>query len=808
MAAMAVPARRDIVTVTQPDGTTLQIKKIGDERLSFTLTPDETVVVKGDDGYYYFGQLDESQNIVSTDIRVVQATGHRAPYVGLNINDVDIEGMLSARASSPRFRTPSNVAPANATTTTLPQSGLGKFQSSFPSTGEINTLVVLVEYQDVKFTVSNPAEYYDKFFHETGFSLDGGTGCVTEYFVDNSKGQFVPHFDVYGPITLKNNRAYYGGNDSNGNDKKPEMMVVEACDQLNDSIDFTKYDMNNDGLIDNVYVIYAGVGEASSDVKESVWPHQYDVRSAGTTVRYDGKTLAAYGCCNEWVLYGSDNYVDGIGTFVHEFSHVLGLPDLYSTSYGLYRARTPGAWSCLDYGPYNNNGRTPPAYSIFERNAMEWITPTVLNSPASVTLDYIYDSNEGCIIQTGTTNEFFLLENRQQRGWDKYVPGHGMLVWHIDYISSIWTSNKVNNAAHQYVDIVEACNSSDNGNETLMAGYPYPGTYKNTSLTSTTTPALVDWSGNEIDVPITHITEADGKISFNVLGGRRLPTPQPEVTDHGNSFFEVGWEPVADATDYTVNVTYATDPTYVQTFVADMGDDYGFKLPDGWTSATITAYSSKNYYGEAEPSYKMTNNGDYIRSTTYESDISDLSFWMRLCNVSGTSEYSSVGVYALLDGKWKLFETIKPEGTTATTYNLKDKLPMGMRGVGFVYNRSNGNIALDDVKITTSGSVVKTLDGYDAKATGGATTLRVDNLVDGINKYYVKVTALADPLYSEPSEALAVNIGETGVANIAVDANEAAPAYYNLNGTRVYGELAPGLYIRIAGGHAEKIAVR
>ena len=804
LAAMAVPARRDIVTVTQPDGTTLQIKKVGDERLHFTLTADDEIVVKGDDGFYYYGTVDDAQCVVSTGTRA----GARQSTAAMKIQDVDIDRMLEVRAASPTFRAPSNVRRASSSET-LPQSGLGLFQSSFPSTGFIKTAVVLVEYQDVKFTVSDPAAYYDKFFHETGFSLDGGTGCVTEYFTANSKNQFVPQFDVYGPITLKNNRVYYGGNDSSGNDKKPEQMVVEACDSLDSTVDFSIYDMNNDGLIDNVYIIYAGVGEASSDVAESVWPHQYDVRSAGVSKYYDGKKLAAYGCCNEWVTYKTDDYVDGIGTFVHEFSHVLGLPDLYSTSYGSYAAKTPGAWSCLDYGPYNNNGRTPPAYSVFERNAMGWITPHLLDSPESITLDYIYDSNEGCIIQTDKTNEFYLLENRQQEGWDKFVPGHGMLVWHIDYNSSIWTKNTVNNSAHQYVDIIEANNNPNNYDDTAMAGYPYPGTAKNTSLTSETTPALTTWAGNAIDVPITHITEDDGKIKFNVLGGRLLDTPEPKVEDRGSDYFEVAWEPVEDATDYLVTVKYATDPTYAETVVCDMGDDYGFKLPDGWTSSGTTTYSADAYCGAAAPAYKMNTDAGYLRSPVFESDISGLTFWMRLCSISGTYTHSSMIVYGYIDGTWTTIDTIVPEDGVAKTYDLSDKLPMNMRGVGFVMKKANGVFSLDDVAVTTSGSVVKTLDGYDAHSTGGATKLRVSGLVDGINKYYVTVRATADPLKSLDSDALSVEIGATGVDNIAIDnATDTAPVYYNLSGVRVdASRLTPGIYVKVAAGTASKVVV-
>ena len=127
----------------------------------------------------------------------------------------------------------------------------------------------------------------------------------------------------------------------------------------------------------------------------------------------------------------------------------------------------------LDSGPYNNDGRTP-AYGAFERNAMGWIEPTVVDKAASITLNDIRTSNEAVLIPTSKNTEFFLLENRQQKGGDIYLPGHGMLVWHVDYDSYKWMSNAVNNtASHQYVDIEEAGGNANNESATTMASYTF-----------------------------------------------------------------------------------------------------------------------------------------------------------------------------------------------------------------------------------------------------------------------------------------------------------------------------------------------
>ena len=171
-------------------------------------------------------------------------------------------------------------------------------------------------------------------------------------------------------------------------------------------------------------------------------------------------------------------------------------------------------------GNYNNNSRTPAAYGAFERNALGWNEPRVLDGPADIELEHILGSNESCLIPTEKDTEFFLLENRQKKGWDAYVPGAGMLIWHIDYNSRVWQNNKVNiNRSHQYVDIVEAGGTANNGINSAMRSYTFPGSKNVTNFTSSTTPALKSWAGKAIDLPITDIKESNGKISFKVAGG-------------------------------------------------------------------------------------------------------------------------------------------------------------------------------------------------------------------------------------------------------------------------------------------------
>ena len=512
-AAYAVPAKPGVRIVEQPDGSTIEVILIGDEFRHMYLTADSLPLVQAADGMFEYATLDAAGNVVSTGVRASSVSARRSAPERSLVSRLDPEATIRAEFSRPSIRRQHAAARRS-----IAQSGLGVFDDSFPREGDVKALVILVNYKDVKFSTPNPHEYFSAMLMQEGFSQYKGTGSARDYFVDSSSGKFRPEFDCYGPVELPNNRSYYGGNNSNDEDKAPEDMIIHAVQLLDAEVDFSQYDTDGDGFVDNVYVFYAGEGEHANGPASSVWPHSYNIYyGAGKTCKADGVRFDYYACSNEW----DGSKPDGIGTFVHEFSHVLGLPDLYDVYYARRTEKlTPGEWDLLDSGSYNNDSRTPPAYSAYERNALGWNVPVVLDGPASVSLEHIIYSNQSYLIPTEKTTEFYLLENRQKAGWDKYLPGHGMLVWHIDFDDNVWYQNEVNtDATHQYVDIVEAGGSANNQSATTMAAYPFPGTKSKTSLTSSTSPALKSWAGKAIDLPIANIMESNGVISFDVAGG-------------------------------------------------------------------------------------------------------------------------------------------------------------------------------------------------------------------------------------------------------------------------------------------------
>ena len=528
--AFAVPAKRGAFTLVQADGTEIQAKLVGDERNHQYFTEDGYLLTF-DNGNYCYATVADGGNIASSGIAARDAANRDAAARAF-LSRIDREATCVALDAAAAARTLSG-----------PERGIGLFpESRFPAMGEQKALVILVEYKDVKLSTPDAYDYFSRLLNEEGFSSYGGTGSARDFFIESSMGQFVPQFDLFGPVTLPQNMSYYGGNDWGGNDSNPEMMVVHACQLLDDQIDFSQYDRDGDGEVDNVFVFYAGRGEASGGGANTVWPHSWTLQSAGqSNCVHDGVRVNRYACSNEW----EGTRPDGVGTFVHEFSHVMGLPDLYATSYT--GAFTPGEWSAMDYGPYNNGGCTPPLYSAYERYALDWIEPAVINGPMNATLPTI--GNNVCgIIPTGDPNEFFLVENRQRTGWDAYLPGHGMLVWHVDYDEYVWSRNQVNNSAsHQYVDIEEADGSQS---DYSRDGDAFPGTNNVTSFTDNTHPNMKTWSGRSLNLPITDIAENNGLITFKVAGGRDdLAAPAVSVLESDFETITIGWDAAALAAD-------------------------------------------------------------------------------------------------------------------------------------------------------------------------------------------------------------------------------------------------------------------
>lgn len=536
----AMPARPGLHVMQQPDGTQISVYLHGDEHKALYLTEDGYLLLPDSDGNLYFAEFDATRNIVPSCFKATPLKEADAETRSF-LDQIDNKALVTAYMQSPQVKHGDEAAES-------PRKVRDQI-TDYPATGERKVLVILAEFSDKKFHTPDPAKAIGDMLNKEGYSDFGATGSARDYFIDNSAGQYNPQMVVYGPVQLPNPMAYYGGVGDGKNDIRPTEMIRDACQLIDGQVDFKEYDLDGDGYIDNVYLFYAGYSQADGAAPNTIWPH---AAYAWNKLRaeFDGVKLDHYACSNEIDL--TTGNIVGIGTFCHEFSHVLGLPDLYSTDYSTNVH--PGIWSLMANGGYNNNGHTPPNMNAYERYALGWLDPVELSvDGVERELTPITDNN-AFRISTDNTDEYFLIENRQQEGWDTYLPGHGMLVWHIDYDKKIWASNQVNNAAgHQRIDLMEADKIASNDTRT---GDSFPGTSDVTEISGYSLPGFKTFAGMPCRIGLYNIRETEqATVLFNPCDpDTKLSAPMPEVTERTPVSFTISWNEVEGASSYVVDV--------------------------------------------------------------------------------------------------------------------------------------------------------------------------------------------------------------------------------------------------------------
>lgn len=528
LAIHAVPALPIKKTITLQDGSKVEVTFTGDEHISFWRAKDGRA----------FRKLGEEKFERISDAELA-AMVSSANQVRQDLN--------SNRAARIRRR-------------------VGEMNGGLKGTKK--GLVILVNFKDNAFKANHDNAFYQRYFNEVGFNDNGSNGSVSDYFRAQSYGEFSIDFDIAGPYTLPQNMAYYGAPSGSSHDVRPADMAWDAITLADPDVNYKDYDWDGDGTVDQVFIVYAGYGEAQGAPANTIWPHEWSVRAATNVPSnpiLDNTRLDIYGCSAE-LLGSSDSYnknglADGIGTPCHEFSHCLGYPDLYDTSGGSNFGM--GSWDIMSSGSYNGNPSAycPSAYTSYERWQAGWLEPTVLTSETQITgMKALVDSPEAYIIYNKRNkNEYYLLENRQKIGYDQSQYGHGMLVLHVDYSQSSWSYNQVNTVAdHQRLTIIPADNEQYSSDPSLAAD-PFPGTKKKTSLTDYTTPAATLYNANAdgrkfMGFAIENITETNGLISF--LAGRpEMTIPAVTTTLTSKNSFRASWEAVKDATSYELKLT-------------------------------------------------------------------------------------------------------------------------------------------------------------------------------------------------------------------------------------------------------------
>lgn len=443
----------------------------------------------------------------------------------------EIQGKLSSMPLEPVYELPATRATGD------------YLWQDFPTQGEMHGVVLLVAFKDVPFGLPDDSlrtllqarydgDRYSELLEYHGFSsIDNDSmhlrveipGSARDYFRDQSMGQFTPRFDVVGPVTLDSVRAYYGANDKKtGNDKNARSMVVEACRKAHEQelVDYAQYDADDNGVVDFVYVVYAGSDEAQTAIEECVWAH-----SSSMSLSVGGMKMGRYACSGE-LFIDLPGLTAGIGTFVHEFSHILGLPDYYNTVDGASTKLSMDVWSVMDYGMYNRGGFVPCAYTAFERHSLGWLPMTTLEAPATMSIGTTEEEGTGYRIfvsddstAMADTSSFYLVETIRKEGWNRYAYAEGLLISQVTYKASAWQNNKVNTEDAYRHYVVPA-----NNHWSIVNGYnPTKHLYgtANHEFTLTSVPASITQAGAAMNKPLTDINfdAGTGRTTFHFRGG-------------------------------------------------------------------------------------------------------------------------------------------------------------------------------------------------------------------------------------------------------------------------------------------------
>lgn len=735
VALYAVPARRSFHDCTLSDGSIISLTLAGDEFAHWYESADGTVYRQLSNGTF------EPANVTRAE-------------------------MNDRRKMSPMYKT----AQARRA-----RQDVGLTPNLAPK-----GIVVLANFANKSMQSSHTQATFNELCNATNCTVNSGYPSAAQYFADQSNGAYRPQFDVYGPVTLSRNVAYYGTDVSEeGDDQHATDAVVEACRLVNQqyTVNWADYDSNNDGYVDFVYVIYAGQGQADGGAANTIWPHNWDVTSAiqddyctytDAQRTLGGKKIDNYAMSSE--LSGST--LDGIGTLCHEFGHVIGLPDLYDTSYGTnYNNRlTPNDWNIMDGGSYNADGHCPPNYDPWQKDFFGWHTPINLGSTgqnvtlyANGTANYqAYQINaSGSYVSPTTAGVRYYIENRQAQGWDAPLTGHGLLIWKVNFDATKWQNNEPNNTANNPCHTVVSATGTKIGWDGRTDNCPkntFPGSGNKTSWTGVSGKPLLNIAESNGVVTLTYIEEpVDPVDPFDLIwkvgndvfatttstGQIVMPTNEP--SDCGNKVF-VGWCRTANYQ------SEATAPAFVSAGqTAEEGDIFyavfatmegeGTAAPvndvltysligvsgttyvswSGKTASSAAVYAGQSAGGNSSIQLRSKNSNSGIVTTASGGTVSSVTVdWN-----SGTSSDRKLDVYGKntpytaatdLYGNDKGTKIGSITNGTTTLTVTGDYQYIGVRS-------NNGALYMNSLTITWGGGCAATYSGYTTTCSGASTAL-------------------------------------------------------------------------------------
>lgn len=443
----AIPAKKSWKVVSQSDGTTIRVSQAGDEHLHYYITEDNVPLYKAADNRYCYLTI-ENGKLHNFGVLAHESAARSAKELQVMNTIHDLAPIARQMAAKKRSATKRCGRPDR-----LPsKDDISVFK------GSKKALVILAAFSDKSFSKGDDAivKFYGEVLNQEGYSQNGAAGSVHDYFKDMSRGEFDLTFDIVGPVKVSKSATYYGGPSPimGGADHIGEFITeaIKKADEKCD-IDWKKYDWDDDGEVEQVFVLYAGYGQATGGPTGTIWPNAWTLDEAlqnndgngGFSI--DGVFINQYACSNELYL-DSGTVPMGLGVFCHEFSHCMGLPDMYDTNYG--STPTMGDWDLLAGGSYNGPqgiGWCPAGWTSYERAYAGWLELTELKAGDIIKGMTSLEEADGkayVIYNDNHKDEYYLLENHKGMGWDKYTPENGLLIIHVDYDKDLFDNNIVN----------------------------------------------------------------------------------------------------------------------------------------------------------------------------------------------------------------------------------------------------------------------------------------------------------------------------------------------------------------------------
>lgn len=714
LSAMAVPAKPGVWrTISLTDGTQVKVQLVGDEFMHYYQSEDGTRYLydAASATYQVYSDSQFSNSRRKAVARRAKANNRRAVRRKANVTNI--------------------------------------FQ------GTKKGLIILAQFTDSKFQSGHDRALYNKIANAENYTDNGFKGSVKDYFKAQSAGQFELDFDVVGICPLKNPCSYYGGNDAyTGDDLRAGEMVAEACQwAATQGVDFSKYDWDGDGEVDQVFVLYAGKGEANGGAVSTVWPHEYALSYSdyGKSLSFNGVIVDTYACSAE---LNDRDQLDGIGTFCHEFSHCMGFPDLYDTGYSGWFGM--GYYDLMSAGNYNGDGKCPAGYSAYEKHKCGWLTyqdVTHIDEALNVTgLKAISEGGGAYVLKNKAhEDEYYIIENRQNTGWDAYLPSEGVMITHVDYDAYIWRNNMPNTKGnyydendnvyyndHQRLTIFRA-GKSTSGDGVTSDLYPYN---TNNSLTAESNPAATLYNKNSDGTKYMHV----------------------DITD------------ISVASDGTASLTFSkadrssggTDP---DTPVTPSGSVLLYESFDkcGGTGGNDNQWSGNGVAGSEALSMDFDNNG-----WTSSNKIFSGNQCVRLGN-SSTAGVITTPAFSVNGSAYLSFKAGGWKGTNDAT--------------SLTLSVNNGTLSKTSVRIP-KGSWNQF--GVTITAIG---TVKVTFKADR-KRFFLDEVKVVDPTI------------DSGIYDIVAGEENGIVAYYSLNGSRLNGPRSGVCIVRYANGEVRKVIIR